>query len=207
MSINIQQTEKIPIWRDERYLGAAAQIVSSIVVFGLLYWMGRNFIEITSQRGISLSYKFLNEPAGFPISESFILYDPTMSFGRAFLVGLINTLFVSAVGILLATILGFIVGLARLSSSWLFSRLAIAFIEFHRNIPLLVLLFLWYFAVFNRLPPVKESIVLPGPIYMNLRGLYLAWPRLNDSGDLFIGFLIGGILLSIITWSMLIHIR
>jgi len=207
MAIQVQKTENIPIWRDERYLSAAAQIVSSVIVIGFLYWTGRNFIEITAQRGISLSYGFLSEPAGFPISESFIPYDPTMSFGRAFLVGLVNTLVVSAIGILLATILGFIVGLARLSSSWLFSRLAVAFIEFHRNIPLLVLLFLWYFAVFNRLPPVKESIVLPGPIYMNLRGLYITWPRLTETGNIFIGFLIGGIILSIVAWSVLIRIR
>lgn len=207
MTSNIQRTEKIPVWRDERYLSVAAQIVSSIVVFGLLYWMARNFIEITSQRGISLSYKFLDEPAGFPISETFIPYDPTMSFGRAFLVGLVNTLVVSAVGIFLATILGFIVSLARLSTNWLFNRLAVAFIEFHRNIPLLVLLFLWYFAVFNRLPPVRESIVLPGPIYMNLRGLYISWPRLTETGSVFIGFLIAGLILSLIAWNVLVKVR
>lgn len=207
MSLNIRRSEKIPIWRDERYLSAAAQIVSSIIVFGLLYWMARNFIEITSQRGISLSYKFLDEPAGFPISESFISYDPTMSFGRAFLVGLVNTLVVSAVGIILATILGLIVSLARLSTNWLFNRIAVAFIEFHRNIPLLVLLFLWYFAVFNRLPPVRESIVLPGPIYMNLRGLYVSWPRLTETGNIFIGFLIAGLILSLIAWNVLVKLR
>lgn len=207
MAIQVQKTEKIPLWRDERYLSAAAQIVSSVIILGLLYWMGKNFIEITAQRGISLSYQFLSEPAGFPISESFIPYDPTMSFGRAFLVGLINTLVLSMVGIIFATVLGFIVGLARLSSSWLFNRLAVAFIEFHRNIPLLVLLFLWYFAVFNRLPSVKESIVMPGPIYMNLRGLYLTWPRLTETGNIFISFLLGGIILSILAWSALIRIR
>ena len=207
MAIATHQPEKIPIWRDERYLSAAAQIVSSVVILGLLYWMGKNFIEITAQRGMSLSYQFLREPAGFPISESFIPYDPTMSFGRAFMVGLVNTLVISIVGIILATILGFIVGLARLSSSWLFNRLAVAFIEFHRNIPLLVLLFLWYFAVFNRLPPVKESMVLPGPIYMNLRGLYLTWPRLTETGNIFIGFLTAAIILAVLAWSILIRIR
>lgn len=207
MATNIQQSEKIPVWRDERYLSAAAQIISSVIVLGLLYWMGKNFLEITAQRGISLSYEFLSEPAGFPISESFITYEPTMSFGRAFLVGLVNTVVISIVGIFLATILGFIVGLARLSTSWLFNRLAVAFIEFHRNIPLLVLLFLWYFAVFNRLPPVKESVALPGPIYMNLRGLYITWPRLTETGNIFIGFAIAGIILSILAWSILIRLR
>src|SRR3990170_1769685 len=117
MAANIQAKEKIPVWRDERYLSAAAQIISSIVVLGLLYWMAENFTEITKQRGISLSYKFLSEPAGFTISESTIPYDPTMSFGRAFLVGLVNTLNVSVIGIIFATVLGFIIGLARLSSN------------------------------------------------------------------------------------------
>jgi general L-amino acid transport system permease protein len=136
MVTNTQPAEKIPVWRDERYLGIAAQIISSIIVVGLLYWMAVNFFEVTKQRGISLSYKFLSEPAGFPISETTIPYDPTMSFGRAFFVGFVNTLNVSIVGIIFATVLGFIVGLARLSSNWLFSRIAVAFIEFHRNIPL-----------------------------------------------------------------------
>ena len=207
MAAHIRSTEKIPIWRDERYLSVAAQIISSIIVLGLLYWMGANFLEITKQRGISLSYGFLSEPAGFPISESTIPYDPTMSFGRAFLVGLVNTLNISILGIILATILGFIVGLARLSPNWLFNRLAVAYIEFHRNIPLLVLLFLWYFAVFNRLPSVKNSVELPGPIYLNLRGLYLAWPRLTETGGIFIAFLIGGMILSVLAWNILIRMR
>ncbi|HAV76157.1 MAG TPA: amino acid ABC transporter permease [Anaerolineae bacterium] len=207
MATNIQPTEKIPVWRDERYLSSAAQILSSIIVIGLLYWMASNFVEITNQRGISLSYKFLSEPAGFPISESTIPYDPTMSFGRAFIVGLANTLTVSVTGIVLASILGFLIGLARLSSNWLFSRLATAFIEFHRNIPLLVLLFLWYFGVFNQLPLVKNSVVFPGPIYLNIRGLYLTWPRLTETGGVFAAFLVGGLILSILAWKFLISVR
>jgi general L-amino acid transport system permease protein len=123
-----------------------------------------------------LTYSFLDEAAGFPIAESWIAYESTMTFGRAVLVGLINTLVVSAVGIVLATIIGFIVGLARLSSNWLISRLALAYIEFHRNIPLLVLLFLWYFGVFNKFPAVKQSIGVPNIVYINQRGLYIIWP-------------------------------
>ena len=149
--------KKTPIWRDERVLKAAAQIISSLVVFGILYWAIGNFLEITQQRGMPLSYGFLDEAAGFPIKESFIPYKSTMSFGRAVLVGLINTLVVSVLGILFATLLGFLIGLMRLSSNWLISRIALAYIEFHRNIPLLVLLFLWYFGVFTRLPACKRE--------------------------------------------------
>ena len=174
---------KTPIWRDERALKAAAQIISSLLVLGCLYWAVGNFLEITQQRGMPLTYGFLNEAAGFPIKESFIPYESTMTFGRAVLVGLINTLMVSLWGILFATVIGFIVGLMRLSSNWLISRIALAYIEFHRNIPLLVLLFLWYFGVFTRLPGVKESITLPGPVYINQRGFYLTWPKLAENGD------------------------
>ena len=156
---------------------------------------------------MALNYGFLKEAAGFPIKESFIPYDSTMSFGRAVLVGLINTLVVSVAGILFATVLGFIIGLMRLSSNWLISHIGLAFIEFHRNIPLLVLLFLWYFGVFTQLPPVKESILLPRLLYINQRGFYLTWPHLGDGGTLFAASVVAGIILAIITWVVLRRTR
>lgn len=198
---------KIPLWRDERVLKAVAQVISSLVVLGALYWLIDNFIVITQQRGMPLTYGFLDEAAGFPIKESFIPYDSTMSFGRAVLVGLINTLVVSAAGIMVSTVLGFIVGLMRLSTNWLISHIALAYIEFHRNIPLLVLLFLWYFGVFTKLPAVKDSIAIPGFIYINQRGFYLTWPHLAQGGVLFAATLAAGILLAIVAWSVLRHIR
>ena len=200
-------SEKIPLWRDERVLKVAAQVISSLLVFGFLYWLIGNFLEITQQRGMPLTYKFLDEAAGFPIKESFIPYESTMSFGRAVLVGLINTLMVSAWGILFATLLGFVVALMRLSSNWLIRNIGLAFIEFHRNIPLLVLLFLWYFGVFTKLPSVKESITLPGPVYINQRGFYLTWPKLAEGGELFLASLVLGVILAIITFSVLRRIR
>ncbi len=199
--------EKTPFWRDERFLKAAAQLVSAAIILGFLYWAIANFLEITRTRGMPLTYGFLDEPAGFPIKEFFIPYEPTMSFGRAFSVGLINTLVVSIWGVVFATILGFLIGLMRLSSNWLVSRIALAFIEFHRNIPLLVLLFLWYFGAFSKLPAVKDSITLPGPLFINQRGFYLAWPRFNETGGLFLFSIVAGILLSIILWVVLRRIR
>ncbi len=207
MATSEYSPKKVSIWRDERVLKIAAQIISSLIVFGFLYWMIGNFISITQQRGMALNYSFLKEAAGFPIKESFIPYDSTMSFGRAVLVGLINTLVVSAAGILFATVLGFIIGLMRLSTNWMISHIGLAFIEFHRNIPLLVLLFLWYFGVFTQLPPVKESIMLPGLLYINQRGFYLTWPHLGDRGTLFAASVVTGIILAIITWVVLRRIR
>lgn len=198
-----QQSEKIPPWRDERFLRTGAQVISSVLILFLIYWAISNFLVITQQRGMPLTYRFLKEPAGFPIAESYIPYEPTMSFGRAFQVGLTNTLVVSITGIFFATWLGFFVGLARLSSNWLVSKIALAFIEFHRNIPLLVLLFIWYFGVFAKLPPVKESIILPGPFYLSQRGLYLTWPRLTETGPIFISFLAAGIMVSGIAFKIL----
>ncbi|MCK4901516.1 MAG: ABC transporter permease subunit, partial [Anaerolineales bacterium] len=175
----IQISSDIPFWRDERVLRVIAQIVSSVLVIGFIIFLVINFFEAAEQRGLSLGYDFLKEAAGFPISESLIPYDPAKSFAYAFLIGILNTLKVSLIGIVAATILGTLVGLARLSSNWLVSRIALIFIEFHRNIPLLIYLFLWFFVVGQRLPPVKDSIQVPGLIYLNQRGLYLAWPRLT----------------------------
>ena len=199
--------KKIPIWHDERVLKAVAQIISSIIVLGFLYWAIDNFIVITQQRGMPLTYNFLKEAAGFPIKESFIPYESTMSFGRAVQVGLVNTLVVSAAGILFATLLGFIIGLMRISSNWLVSRIALVYIEFHRNIPLLVLLFLWYFGVFTKLPAVKQSLGLPGFIYLNQRGFYIIWPHLAEGGMLFALSLVAGFILAILIWVVLRRIR
>ena len=99
-----------------------------------------------------------------------------MTYGRAFLVGLLNTLLVAGIGIVLATMLGFIVGIARLSTNWLVARLATVYVEVIRNVPLLLQLFFWYFAVLKSLPVPRQSYVLPGGGFLNVRGLYLPAP-------------------------------
>ncbi len=190
-------------WRDERVLRAAAQIASAVLVIAAIIWTVLNLLEAADRRGLTLGFGFINNPAEFPISESIIPYDPSKSFGLAFLVGVLNTLKVAVIGVFLATVLGTIVGLARLSSNWLVNRIALVYIELHRNIPLLVLLFLWYFAGFNKLPSPKESIVLPGPIFLNQRGLYLAWPRLAPTGLIFLISLGLGIVLASIAYVAL----
>jgi general L-amino acid transport system permease protein len=200
-STSISQTT--PFWRDERVLRAFSQILSAVLIIGFLVWVGANLFGSAQQRGLSLGYDFLDESAGFPIGESVIEYDPARSFGYAFGVGVLNTLKVALVGILLATVLGTVVGLARLSDNWLLSRIALVYIELHRNIPLLVLLFLWYFAVFSGFPSVQEAIVWPGPIYLSKRGLFMVWGKLNPGGEIWIASLIVGILLSTIVFFSL----
>lgn len=193
----------IPFWRDERVLNAFTQIISAVLVIGFLIWVVINFIESARARGLALNFNFLDNPAGFPISDPAIEYDSNMSFARAFLVGLLNTLRVSVLGVVFATVLGTLVALARLSTNWLLSRLALVYIEFHRNIPLLVLLFIWYFTVFAKLPSVDEAIVLPGPIFLSQRGIFMTWPRLTETGGIFMVSVILGVLLAIFAYIML----
>ena len=114
-------SQKIPFYRDERVINTTTQVVSSLLIIGLLIWLAINFKEAADARGLALSFRFLNNPAGFPISDPAIEYNPTMSFGRAFLVGLLNTLRVAGIGVLTATILGVLVALARLSSCLLYT--------------------------------------------------------------------------------------
>lgn len=198
----------VPFWRDERVLRALAQLVSAVVVLSLLYWAVTNVLNAASQRGLELGFRFLREAAGFPIGESPIPYDPSRSFRYAFWVGIVNTLKVIVVGIMLATVLGTLVGLARLSTNWLLSRLALVYIEAHRNIPLLVLLFIWYRGVLTtRLPRVQESLQWPGPIYLNQRGIYMPWPRLTEGAQVFPLSILVAIVLALALWHLLLAVR
>lgn len=198
-----QDTTYVPFYRDERVLNIFAQVVSTILVVGFLIWAGLNFFKAAEARNMTLSFGFLKEAAGFPISNPPITYEPSMSYGRAFMVGLVNTLLVSVTGIIAATIIGTLVALARLSSNWLLSRLALVYIEFNRNIPLLVLLFILYFVVLGQLPGVKDSIVGPGPSYFNRRGIYMTWPHLTETGMPFVIFAVAGFILAIILFTFL----
>lgn len=203
MSDKQSSSSAIPFYRDERFLRNAAQIVSALAIILIVVFIIINFIRSAQARGLSLGFNFLTLPAGFPISDPAIAYTPTDSFARAFIVGVLNTLRVSALGIVMATILGTTVALSRLSSNWLLSRIALGYIEFHRNIPLLVLLFIWYFTVFREFPSLENSITLPGPIYMNQRGFYFAWPRLNEGGWMFMLALLIGVIAAIIVFLRL----
>jgi general L-amino acid transport system permease protein len=203
-NLNSQQPEDaIPWYHDERKRNILAQVISAVLVISILIWIIINFIVAANNRGLNLKFNFLNTPAGFPISDPAIPFDSTMNFSRAFLVGLLNTLRVSVIGIFAATVLGTVVALSRLSTNWLLSRIALVYIEFHRNIPLLVLLFIWYFTVFKQLPDVQNALVLPGPSYLTQRGIYLTWPRLTDTGYIFVIFSLIGLAVGIFSFFYL----
>ena len=185
----------VPIWRDVVVLKWAAQIVSAVLMIAFIYFLISNLLEAAAARGLGLGYSFLKVSAGFPLAESIIPYDPSRSFGYALWAGFLNTVKVSIVGIILATILGLVAALGRLSSNWLVRTIAGVYVNLIRNIPLLVQLFIWYFAIFQQLPRVNQAIRLPGPIYLSQRGLYMVGWLPSESFNGWLPFLIGGILL------------
>jgi general L-amino acid transport system permease protein len=145
---------------------------------------------------MSSGYEFLSSTAGFEISQTMLPYDPSDSYWRAFQVGVVNTIIVSVAGIVLATLLGIIMGIAQLSGNWLIAQIARIYVAVFRNIPLLLQLLFWYFAVFQKLPGVRDSIELPGPIYINSRGLGMIGPEFTDTTGVWLGFILGGVIIA-----------
>ena len=164
------------LWNNPRIRAVVFQVLFLAVVLGMMSVVVHNTLANLEARGISTGFGFLSSEAGFGIIQTLIDYSEASSFGRTFLVGLLNTLLVSMLGILLATLLGFVIGVARLSRNWLVSRLAATYIEIFRNIPLLLQIFFWYFAVLRALPRPRDSLVIGDAVFLNLRGLYLPEP-------------------------------
>ncbi len=180
----------IPFWRDVRWLKIAAQLaflVALALVAGFLY---ANLQANLARQGIKFGYDFLQSAASFDIGETHIPYEPSDTYGRAILVGLTNTLLVSVWGIVLATLVGVLIGVARLSTNWLIRQLAAAYVLVFRNTPLLIQLMFWYFGIVLQLPSVRQAIVLPGPSYLSQRGLYLTWPAPTETFNTWLPFLI-----------------
>ncbi len=150
-------------------------VLSGVVLIG--YLIIHNTSENLRQRNIASGFGFLRSVAGFDIAQTLIEYFNTSSYGRAFLVGLWNTILVAIIGIVLATILGFVAGVARLSTNWLIAKIATLYVETIRNVPLLLQLFLWYFGVLKSLPPPRQSVNVADTVFLNVRGLYM--PRIE----------------------------
>jgi len=164
--------------RPHRIGGIVLQIAFIVVIAGLAYDVILNVAQNLARAHIASGFGFWNNTAGFDISQTLISYSAsTSSFGRAFWVGLLNTLLAAAIGIVLTTVLGFVVGIARLSRNWLVARLAGGYVELIRNVPLLLQLLFWYNAVLKSLPPLGGSLALPGGGILNNRGLFLPRPE------------------------------
>ncbi|MEZ5818138.1 MAG: amino acid ABC transporter permease [Hyphomicrobiaceae bacterium] len=169
-----------------------------VVVLGALVWIGAsNAIYNLQKQNIASGFGFWDNTAGFDISQTLIPYSATATYGRAFWVGLLNTLLVSAIGIVFATLVGFVMGIARLSSNWLIARLATVYVEIARNIPLLLQLFVWYFALIPQLPLPRQSWHLPAGAVLNNRGLSLPSPIWQPGAGAVVTALVIGVVGSI----------
>jgi general L-amino acid transport system permease protein len=171
-----------PPWGDPRVRAVAFQLLAVAATVALFAIVVDNTVSNLARRGIQTGLGFLDQQAGFGILFSLIPYSEASTYGRAFVVGLLNTLLVSALAIVAATIIGFVIGLARLAPNWLVSRLAGAYVETIRNVPLLLQIFFWYFAVLRALPLPRGSVSFLGVAFLNNRGLYLPAPTESQGG-------------------------
>jgi general L-amino acid transport system permease protein len=185
--------------RRPRPSGIAVQIGLVLVIAALAYGAIVNAAQNLARAHIASGFGFWNNTAGFDISQTLISYSAsTSTFGRAFWVGLLNTILVAVIGIVLATVLGFIVGVARLSRNWLVARLAGGYVELIRNVPLLLQLLFWYYAALQSLPALRERITLPGGAILNNRGLFLPRPLFGPGFAAVIAASLLGILTAIL---------
>ncbi len=186
-------------WTDAAYDPNVRAVAFQVLLVAALGFLAVEIVLNTAanleKQNVASGFDFLARTAGFDVSQSLIPYTSKSSYLQAFFVGLTNTLLVAALGIVLATVIGFTLGIARLSPNLLASRLALAYVEVVRNVPLLLQLFVWYVAVLRALPAPSEARPLFGGAYFDTRGLHL--PRLSFEHG-------GGLLLAAITVSLIV---
>ncbi len=180
------ESARASVFYDPKIRGIFFQLllIAAVLFFG--YSIISNTIVNLERQNIASGFAFLDTTAGFSIIQTLIEYSEESSYGTGLIVGFLNTLLIAFIGVILATILGFILGIARLSPNWVISRIAYVYIEIVRNIPLLLQIFFWYFAVLRAVPSPKNSVELPFDIFLNNRGFVT--PRiLFESGSGFAG--------------------
>ncbi len=186
MSIQIQDAlapPRVAIYNRPRVRAVCYQLVLLAAVLWLGFEFALNAKANLDAQKIASGFGFLDNTAGFGINQSLIPYNESDTYARVFFVGLLNTLLVAAIGIVLATVLGFFVGIARLSRNWLVARLAGGYVELIRNLPLLFQILFWYLAVLGTLPGPRQSISLFGDIFLNNRGIIVPAPVAGEGAS------------------------
>lgn len=189
----------IPFWRDIRVIQIAAQFIFALVTILIILTLVNNILTALAAIGQRPSLDFWQSPAGFDFAEGpgVRATDTTL---RAFTVGLINTLRAVGVGLVAATILGVLVGVALLSRNWLLRTLTQAYVEIFRNTPLLVQLLFFYQGVFRALPQIQEATVLPGPVYLSNRGLVIPAVFTTETFPLWLTYVLVGMVAGMVVW-------
>lgn len=184
---------------DPKVRGMIFQIMLVLALVFLAHEIVTNTAANLKRQNIASGFDFLSRTAGFDVSQSLIAYKSTDSYARAFFVGLTNTLLVAFLGIAIATAVGFVVGLGRLSSNWLIAKLSLLYVEVVRNVPLLLQLFVWYIAVLRALPQPHDARAIAGAFYFDTRGLHGPMPILGH-GWLVALAALTGIALAVALW-------
>lgn len=172
------------------------QIIAVAIVAGIAVYLIHNTVTNLSNRGITSGFAFLDRAAGFGIVQHLIDYEQGDTYGRVFVVGLLNTLLVSALCIVFASFIGFFLGLARLSDNWLLRKLSTFYIETFRNIPPLLQIFFWYFAVLRNLPGPRQAVNAFDLLFLSNRGLYIPSPQIGEGVLAFIGAILLALIIS-----------
>ena len=194
----------IPVWRHTRAIQWAAQIVSGILVVFFVAWFFSNIYSAIHDRNIPFGFSFLDRSYQTPIGQTFIPYDKSDTFRKAFGVAVTNTIVVSIVGVILATMLGIVIGVARMSSNWLVSKIATVYIEFFRNVPLLVQLFFWFY-IMLALPRVRDGYVIADAFFINNAGLSMPWASAPNPGVglIWLGLAVASIAAGVVVYSVM----
>ena len=182
---------------DPKIRGIITQVVVFVALLVFIVWIVDNTVENLRRANIASGFAFLGGRAGFDVSESLISFSSDSTFGRALLVGFLNTLLVAGLGILTATIIGFVVGIGRLSSNWLIRKICTVYVEVFRNIPPLLVIFFWYFGVLSALPEPRESTGLGFGIFVNNRGAYFPKPIWGEGSWLILAALVVAVAMAI----------
>jgi general L-amino acid transport system permease protein len=187
----------VPLRNDPKFRALIYQLVLLALVLWLGYQFALNAKANLQAQQITGGFGFLANTAGFGVNQSLIPYNESDTYGRVFFVGLFNTLLVAGIGVVLATLLGFLIGIARLSPNWLLARLAGGYVELVRNLPLLFQILFWYLAVLGTLPGPRQSISLWGGVFLNNRGLIVPAPVVGQGAGYVAGAFIFGVLATI----------
>ncbi len=183
-SVHIKPKEKFDFLHDERVRSVFFQFLIVAAVGWFVWYLAGNTAQNLEARGMHTGFGFLNVVAGFDSSFKLISNEPGVgTYGRIFIIGALNTLYISVLAIILSTTLGFFIGVLRLSSNWLVAKVALTYVEVFRNTPLLIQIIFWYIGVFSLLPKVRNSIDLSGGaelLLLNNRGFYMPWPMPGD---------------------------
>jgi len=183
-SEHVKPKEQFDFFNDERVRSVFYQVLTVAVVGWIGWYLFTTTAHNLQVRGMDSGFGFMGVEAGFDTDFKLIAYQPGIgTYGDIFLIGILNTLYISFLAIIASTVLGFTIGVLRLSHNWLVSRVALAYVEIFRNTPLLIQIIFWYTGIFSLLPKIRQSLDLSGGaevVLLNNRGLYMPWPVPGD---------------------------